>query len=185
MRKLGFIVFWTLAIPITSIGQNQAMYIKIAYEGGMFTHPGFSVGIERSLGLKKNADGPKNEFRWGGKVGFYFHRRYQTGVFVLPGVSWTKTTPGGFQYGGGFHTGYLRAFIPNTYQVSDAGSVDRKRFFGTNHLAIVPSFSLGKSLLEKNISIEYFFNSQIMIQKPYFEGSNIYYVLSTGINYKL
>jgi hypothetical protein len=186
MKKLGFIVLWALAIPITSSGQKQATYVKIAYEGGMFTHPGLSAGIERTLGSKKNAeDGPWNEFRWGGKLGFYFHRRYQTGVFVLPGISWVKTSSAGFQYGAGFHTGYLRSFIPNTYKVSEDGSVTRKRFFGTNHLALVPSFSLGKSLVKSNIPIEYFFNSQVMVQKPYFEGSNIYYVFSAGINYKL
>ena len=185
MKKLGFMVLWALAIPIASIGQKHAMYIKVAYEGGMFTHPGLSAGIERPLGSKKNAEGPWNEFRLGGKLGFYYHRRYQTGVFVLPGISWVKTTASGFQYSAGFHVGYLRAFIPNTYYVSDDGSIIRKHFFGTNHLAIAPSFSLGKSLVKKSIPIEYFFNSQVMVQKPYFEGSNFYYVFSLGINYKL
>ena len=88
--------------------------INLSYFGEMITHPGLKTGVTFNL---KNWN--KNKIDLTPSVGFFYHRNYQTGVFMLPELSYARMNKKGNYTAAGIGAGYMRSFIPNVYKLVD------------------------------------------------------------------
>ncbi len=169
---------------------NKGFYLKIAYAGGMITHPGFSVGAGYQLSqwtnTKRNGNIVTQDIRLGINLGTYFHKRMHTGIFITPNIEWIRTSPKGFQFGLNLSGGYLKTFVPNTFKVDGEGLVQKQQGSGTDHFIFMPGLRLGKDLsINGKANMEWFVNNQLMFQSPYFDKTNKYLLTEIGVNFKL
>lgn len=191
MKNLIVLIgLWSfLSFSLQAQESDKGFYLKIAYAGGMITHPGVSIGAGYSLSqwskAKSNGLYVDQEIRLGLKLGTYFHKRMHTGVYLTPDVEWIRTGAKGFQFGLNFSAGYLKTFIPSTYSVNNEGIVQQKGS-GTQHFVFMPGIRLGKDLSKKGTgNVEWFVNNQLMFQTPYFDKTNKYLLTELGINLKI
>lgn len=178
--------------------QGQAQFAKpesisVSYFGEMITHPGLKLSANFNLkewSKMKNAD--KKHSKELGKslvlspaIGFYYHRRYQTGLFLIPEGKYRSLNQKGLFHEFGLGLGYLRTFVPNTYEVTGNDEV-RKVSAGHNYFATNFFFTIGKDLgVAKEMPIAYFIKPQLMYAVPNFPKGVGYFVLEIGITYSL
>jgi hypothetical protein len=169
-----------LLLALQSFGQRDKM-ISVAYEGGMITHPGLSAGFLVQASEKKSW-----VLQGGVKLGFYYHRRYQTAIFLLPMVQAQHIGNKGRLWGLNFAAGPQRTIIPKSYKIDDNGSIHRVRSAGMTQWVFSPGFMIGKDLSEKRmVPLQWFINPQLQFRRPNVGRSEKYFVLGAGINYKL
>ena len=189
MRKL---ILTFLAIsPIVLIGQTfKPDGISISYFGEMVTHPGLMLSFDYNLKswTKAKKKGDKTilkSLKLEPGLGFYYHKRYQTGVLLNTELQFNRQSPKGNFFGYGFGLGYLRTFIPNTFEVSEGGKVEQTTA-GHNYFAPGIFFTLGKDLsIKRNIPLCWFIKPNIIMALPNFPTTVTYFVLELGITYKL
>lgn len=175
------ILILLLGVGSFATAQNSGQMLSVAYEGGTITHPGLSVGYSKEI---------KNVKQWhlilGAKAGFYYHKRYHTAVFLLPNLQLNHIGSKGFLIGADLHVGPQRTFIPNVYEVDDAGNVSRNKSAGILQWVVAPGIRFGKDLsIKKGIPLQWFINPQLQFRNPMVGRNEIYFLLSIGINYKL
>lgn len=188
------LIIFLLGISSLAWGQNKKpTTVSISYFGEMITHPGLKLSADFNM---KDWDKTKSSKKDSSKIihksliisptlGFYYHRRYQTGLFVMPEVKYKRQNRKGAFYEFGVGLGYLRTFISNTYEVSVNGEV-RKVSAGHNYFATNYFISFGKDLsVKKNLPIAYFIKPQFMYAVPNFPGGVGYLALELGISYRL
>ncbi len=167
--------------------------ITFSYYGEMVTHPGLKISADLNIRewdkIKSNRkDSSKvinKSFLISPALGFFYHRRYQTGLFLIPEAKYKRQNPKGGFYEVGFGIGYLRTFIPNTYEVSSNGEVN-KVIAGHNYFASNYFVSFGKDLsIKKNLPIAYFIKPQFMYTVPNFPNGIGYFAFELGIKYIL
>ena len=180
MRHLSFC--FLLAMPAFGFTQNvHSKNISIAYEGGSITHPGLSIGYGIQL---------KQISKWklvaAAKAGFYYHHRYQTAIFILPGLQLNHISKKGFLWGVDLQVGPQRTFIPNVYEVDDNGKIEKDKGAGIFQWVIAPAFRIGGDLsVKRNLPIQWFINPQLQFRNPTVGRNEKYFLLGIGINYKL
>lgn len=166
-----------ICLPLWGLAQERSIYLQGAYLGQMISHPGISLGLMTEI---------SPALRVGIKAGAYHHHRMHTGVALSPTLEWLHTRDRGFQFGASLGAGYLRTWIPNTFELAEDGQVKRAPFSGTNHAILVPAVRLGKDLsVSRELPIAWYVQPQIMIQAPYFLGANPLFFLEAGITYQL
>mgnify|MGYP001801440790 CR=1 FL=1 len=173
-----------------SYGQMDRLYLKLSYIGGMIVNPGISLGLNYELlgssVVEETSSKSISALRVGFALDFYHHRRLNTGLSLGPMVEWVRTTPKGFQYGAALSTGYLRTFIPNTFEIKENNQMQRNKFAGTNHFFYGLGLRFGKCLdLDDEKSLEWFVKPNLQFQSPYFEQSNKYFLTEIGVNYSM
>ena len=177
-RFLILLLFLTLSAGASA--QTRGI-LAIAYEGGMITHPGASVGyFAQAKALNK----------WtiygGGKLGFYYHRRYQTAVFLLPGVQAQRVGTKGFLWGVDLSAGPQRTFIPRAYEVNREGNIIKEKLAGISQWIIMPGFRIGRDLsVKRYVPLQWYINPQLQFRKPTIGLPEKYLIMSIGISYKL
>lgn len=155
--------------------------LTVAYEGGNITHPGVSVGSSLCV-----TDGiGKWSLYMGVKAGFYYHRRYQTGIFLLPHIRVMYQHTNGWMGGAEINAGPQWHLIPKAYAITDAGTIDRIKGAGILHWVIAPGLRFGKDIsLEKDIPMQWFINPQLQFRNPRIGRKEKYLLMGAGINYK-
>lgn len=181
---------WLLLLPLWGWSQDQGPRLRIAYLGGQITHPGITLGIDQVLFSKdqerSNGATVRKEWRYGLDLGVYYHQDLHTGIFITPQLEWLRTGNRGGQWGFGLAAGYLRTFIPRVYEVDDAGNVSKRSLAGTDHGILMPHLRFGKDLSwKKKLPLEWYLQTNLMLQYPYFGGVNKYFLLEAGLNYHL
>ncbi len=188
MKRICNLFLFVFLAPALSWSQSGSNHFKIAYQGGLITHPGLSLGwsktfLNREKTKRKGA--AQREWRYGFSLSAYRHRRMQTGLLITPQLEKIHTSARGNQWGAGVAAGYLRAFIPNTYSVSDDGHVSKEKLSGTNHAVFMPYFRFGKDLeVRLNLPLSWYVQTNLMFQFPYFEQTNKYLLLEAGVQYQ-
>lgn len=183
---LGCLLYTTIGFSQT----DRAYYAKVAYQGGMVLHPGLNLGVAypilHSSREKRNGQLVQREIRLGLNAGFYYHRRLNTGLNIGPEVEWLRTGSRGGQFGISLESGYLRTFIPGTYEVDDSGSISQATGVGTDHFFFSPGIRIGKILKAgKERALAWYIRPKLQFQRPYAGGSNNYFQTEIGITFKL
>ena len=139
-----------LSLPVSGKAQFQApVTLSISYFGEMITHPGLKIGV--NFRLKQWQHDQNSEALYLSlSLGSFFHRRYQTGVFLYPEINYGKQFSSGATISGGLGFGYLRTFIPNTFEINmDDRTVTKTR---AGHHYFLPGISVmgGKEINDQN-----------------------------------
>lgn len=173
MRDFKYLLFILFLLPLGD--SNGQTFLEAGYLGENITHPGVYGTISRPIGT---------DFRAGVTAASYFHRRMHTGLTIQPQVEWLKTRPSGFQFGVSLGAGYLRTFIPGTYELQGE-TFEKISATGTNHFTLSPAIRLGKDLEPKTgLPIELVFRNQLMYILPWFEGSSNTFNFMAGLTYR-
>ena len=161
---------------------------SIGYLGEMVTHPGIKIGLSYTL-LDWNKTRKEKKMvksiSLNPSIGTYYHRRYQTGVFILPELAVNKVNEknNGFSYGIG--AGYLRTFIPNTYSVNDNNEV-KKENAGYNYFLGSTFISFEKNLkFSTRKPLKLYIKPQFMYALPNFPKGVAYLMMEVGLKYTI
>lgn len=190
--------YFILVVFLVAASMLQAQNLKphsvyVSYLGETITHPGLKVGVAYQL-----KDWEKSKIRRNGKekvvfkslelspaVGFFYHKDYQTGLFVLPELSYTRRRARGNYVTFGIGAGYMRTFIPNVYELSSSEGIKRVHE-GNNYFITNYSVAFGRALNPgKNLPISVFVKPQLLNAIPNYSGSVWYFALELGVCYKL
>tara|TARA_R110000796_G_scaffold77584_2_gene173155 strand:- start:11826 stop:12437 length:612 start_codon:yes stop_codon:yes gene_type:complete len=150
-------------------------------------HPGFSLIAEKQIKeLKKSNKILSLE------TGFYHHKYFQNGVFLLSGLNYEFRLKGRLKLRWGPRLGYLHAFSPTgRYKLKD-GEFKQIKDWGRPTalagLAIGASYPiLNKD--EPDKAVDLFFNYQVLVEGPFAPGAGVPVVphtfLALGIKTKL
>lgn len=178
----------SLCIPFWGFGQlSNPQSANISYFGEFITHPGLRLGLEYELGSKTRSRPTKSKetqhaIQLRPSLGFFFHRRHQTGIFLLPEVGYLRTNQKRRQFGAGLGVGYLMSFIPNVFEVTPEGSVEPTT--AVHHFVLASSYvRFGRQF--KDSPVGYFIQPQFIYALPNFPNGVAYLALELGITYKL
>ena len=156
--------------------------LEVAYSGATIFHPGLAINYTKPIATKRNETRQsQHEFLIGGNAGFYFHKRRHTAVYAGANAAWIKTSRKGFQYGFELPFGYLRAFVPNVYELDASGDVKKLSLVGTNHVTVSPAFRLGHRYSDDALINGWFVKNRLMFVAPYAGGVAKQYLLEVGI----
>lgn len=188
MRALQILLL--VCLPTALAAQSKA--VTVSYFGEMMSHPGLKVGIDYSLKTWDKEKAKKGvskiltkSYQFSPSVGFYYHRRYQTGSFLNAELSRKRQNAKGGFFSYGLNLGYLGTLVPNNFVMDDTGIVERK--LGV-HYYVWSGLSL---MFGKDFSIQHetpfgwFVKPQFMYALPNFPTGVGYFILETGITYKL
>lgn len=192
MRILSLFVF-TLIVSNCLAQFKNLESVSISYYGEMIIHPGVKICADYNLKewdktkiTKKDSSKTINKsLLISPAFGFFYHKRYQTGLSIIPECKYKKRNKKGGFYELGIGLGYFRSFIPNTYEVNSSGEVN-KTIAGHNYFASNYFVSFGKDLsVKKNLPIAYFIKPQFIYTVPNFPSGTGYFALELGISYSL
>lgn len=173
-------------------GQQRFESISISYYGEMITHPGIKFGLDYRLSQNVKEKSKKDRYKtiYRGfvltpTVGFFYHKRYQTAINVVPEIKYTRSSERGGYFETGLGLGYMRTFVPNTFTVSNNYEV-QKTVAGHNLFASTFFFAFGKNITVKdNIPMGLYIKPQYLLAAPNFPTATSYFLLEIGIKYKL
>lgn len=163
--------------------------ISVSYMGEMITHPGIRLAVNYDLKSwdkkKVKKSGSEKMIRksidLSPSVGFFYHRRYQTGLFVLPEISFSRSADRKSHFSTGIGLGYMRTFVPNTFEVLETGEVE-KTIAGHHYFLANYFLSFGRTVhLPSGTSANIFIKPQFMIAMPNFPNGVGYFALELGI----
>ncbi len=189
MRIISLLVFIFIVSNCWAQFKNLES-VSFSYYGEMITHPGLKLSSDFKIKgwdkVKRDSLKKINKsFIISPALGFFHHRRYQTGLFLIPEVKYKRQNPKGRFYELGIGAGYLKTFIPNTYEVGSNGEVN-KTTAGHNYFATNYFISFGKDLsIQKNLPLAYFIKPQFMYAVPNFPNGIGYFALEIGIKFSL
>jgi hypothetical protein len=188
MKHLIVIAFWATAGVLGA--QNS---ISLAYFGETITHPGLKVGISFPL-----YEWEKHKMLRNGRekllakridlspqLGFYYHQDYQTGLFVLPELSYNRQNAKGNYTALGLGTGYMHTRVPRVYDFDANGEIEQVRsghhYFISNYFA-----TFGKDFsVKKGIPFSIYAKPQLMHALPNAGKGIWYFVLELGLSVKM
>lgn len=172
--------------------EKQGPSLSIAYFGETITHPGLKVGLNfpvyswEKIKTKRNGAEKhlQKSFDVQPSVGFYYHQDYQTGLFVLPQVAYTRKNAQGAYTSFGLGAGYMRTFIPRVYALENDGV---EKVGGGYHYLLSNYFiTLGKDLsVTSKLPVELFCQPQALYATPNTKPGIWYFALEMGVKVKL
>lgn len=166
--------------------------VNIAYVGETITHPGLKISLGYQLAVwekirsKKHGREDKIQKSIGLSpgAGFFYHRNYQTGLWVWPELDCVRKSSKGNLCGIGIGAGYMRTFVPNVFTQNTAGVIEATR--SGNHYFITGCLlTLGKDLSVQNIPLAIAAKPQIIRATPNYAKGVWYFALEIAISYKL
>lgn len=188
-----FLAIYLICFSLLTWGQGiKPDAISVAYYGEMVIHPGLKLSADFNI---KEWDKTKTTKKHSSKtinrslilspaLGFFYHQNYQTGLFFMLELKYRRQNQRGVFFGFGIGLGYLRTFIPNTYEVDGSGEINQTTA-GYNYFASNYFISFGKDLsIRKNIPLACFIKPQFMYAIPNFPNGTGYFALELGISYR-
>ena len=196
MLRKNYLLILYLFLPVLSFGQSFTPYsVQASYFGETITHPG--LRLSATYILKEKASRKRVTDRQAGaeplsgtnhilevrpSLGLFFHRRHQTGLFVLPEIGYLRTNRKRRQFGTGLGIGYLHSIIPNVFEVTAEGQVEESRASHNFFLASIYT-RWGRQL--KDSSFGYFVQPQFLYALPNYPNGVAYLALEIVITYRL
>lgn len=192
MRYLILIVFLTSSSMFQA--QNlRPQSIYVSYFGETVTHPGLKFGVsyqfkrwdKTKIRRSGNEKVIQKSIDFSPSIGLFYHKDYQTGLFVLPELSYSrKNIKGNFQ-SLAIGAGYMRTFIPNVYDLNSNGAIE-KIHVGYNYFITNYSITFGKDLsIKKKIPLCIYIKPQLIYATPNYSKGIKYFAMELGVNYKL
>lgn len=188
MRILLVIAFLA---AVEVIGAQSA--ISQAYFGETITHLGLKVGLSFPLyewekhktlrnGREKLLD---KRLDLSPQLGFYYHQNYQTGLFVLPELSYIRQNAKGNYTALGIGAGYMHTRVPRVYDFDASGEIEQigagYHYFVSNYFA-----TFGKDLsVKKEIPLSIYAKPQLMHAVPNARSGIWYFALELGFSVKM
>jgi hypothetical protein len=170
----------TLFLSIIATAQKiKPTSFNISYFGETITHPGTKLGATFNLKTWN-----RNTIALTPTVGFFYHKNYQTGLFVLPELSFKRYNKKGNYKAAGIGAGYMRSFIPNVYKIKN-GEI-KHISAGHNYFLSSAFFTFGTNVKAFNTSNIYLYvKPQVLYALASQMNSTVYLALEIGIDYKL
>ncbi|MEZ4720488.1 MAG: hypothetical protein R2813_01260 [Flavobacteriales bacterium] len=145
-----FILSLLLSVPFLSTAQQlRPATVDVAYFGETATHPGLKVAATYPLKTwTKTKDKRGTEITLEKRIelspnlGFYHHCHFQTGLFSIPELAYTRLKPSGRYLSIGLGAGYLGTIVPEVYRLH--GSEWERSFTTIHYAAASASLTLGK-----------------------------------------
>lgn len=181
-----------LALSTSMLSAQDAPSISIAYFGEGITHPGLKVGLNYSFYAWEKTRSKSNgaekrlhkSFALQPSLGFYYHQDYQTGLFVLPQLAYTRKNAKGAFTSLGVGAGYLRTIVPSVYSLEN-GAIE-KVSGGYNYLLSNYFATFGKDLsVNGKLPLELYAQPQVMNVIPNTRPAIWYFALELGMRLKL
>jgi len=167
------------------IPKPSAVYAS--YFGEMITHPGLKIGANyewKNWEKEAKKSVIVNRLNLNPSVGFFYHNKYQTGIFILPEFTYSKTNDKGNYIEYGIGLGYLSTIIPKTFTVTDNGDI-KKTISGHHYLLTNYSITLGKDLhVTYYRPFRIFAKPQFLLALPNFPNATGYFALELGLTYQ-
>ena len=190
MKKWILSALCTLMMCSAEAQIKKAFSYQVGYSGGMFLHPGLTLGADLCFGEKvkdaRNDRIIRHDYLVGADVGAYYHKRYHTGVWGQGRIGWRRTK---LHRNGHYRTvslgiGYLGTFIANSYAVDDADNVRYRGAVGYGDFLLAPSIEWGADLQKPFLGAEaWFIRPKVQLQFNYFQGPNKYFLFETGLRF--
>ncbi len=179
MKKSIYLLL--LFFPMLLIGQqNQEKTVfnstdkfafRIGYFGNNIWNPGLIITPEYTLGAWAKTKKEKTKVRevlLHANAGFFWNPQTHVGTFTSVGLAYRKTNAKKFQSTIGINPlGYYRAFLHETYEVSDEGIVTAKPLANRGYFAPSLILGIGKKKTKRN----WFFNIHFMLLNQYNLGN--------------
>ncbi len=192
---MRYLILLILLIASTTLDAQRFLpkSLSASYFGEVITHPGLKLGVTYELKrwgkskIKRNGIEKviQQSFDLSPTVGFYYHKDYQTGLFAMPELSYTRKKANGNVVAYGVGAGYMRTFIPHVYDLTSTGEI-KKLHEGNNYLLTNYFISFGKDLSVKHhIPITMYIKPQFMHALPNYAGGVTYFALEIGVIYRL
>jgi hypothetical protein len=125
--------------------------LNISYHGNNLWNPGLNIGLEQSRALKQKVNRKQRtliiETYFNADLGIFRDYSRQTPLFSHLGINKRRyrKDKGGFHYQFGFSPlGVYRSFLPETWEYTANGTVEKVTFPGRWYYAPVMSFGMGK-----------------------------------------
>lgn len=192
MRYLLFVTLLTNSF-ILQAQSLRPKSISASYFGETVTHPGLKFGVTYQLKCwdktKTKKNGKKRIFQKSIElspvIGVFYHKDYQTGLFVLPELSYSRKNAKGNFLTVGIGAGYMRTFIPNVYDLNSNGEIE-SIVAGYNYFLTNYSITFGKELsVKKMIPISIYIKPQLMYALPNATKGISYFALELGVSCNL
>lgn len=182
------IEFYKDTSDYSQLNTNFSLY----YHAGI--KPGLSIGFEiprngvvRNKSNKSNSENVKS-ILWQTMIlansGIYYHRKNHTGFFINGIYCLRRTNHKGWQLDAGAGFGFLKTFLPKTYEYTEAGLEKvflPGRLFLTNNYEI----SIGKRFNINNTPVYVFTRHNFYMMVPYNQFVNFGYSIEWGARLKL
>jgi hypothetical protein len=177
------LLFLRLSIPAN--GQIIDSFSASLFMEGL-THPGLKFSVHTKLNSwdkEKRKGMIQKDLLLSPSIGFYFHHRYQTGIFILPELSVRQTNEAGNSFSYGVGAGYMRTIIPRTYEIVSEGNVKKvnagHNYFLTNY------FIRFDRRFSTDSEMQWFIKPQFMYAAPNFPNGVGYFALEMGIHHPI
>lgn len=188
----GLLQLILLTLSISRLSAQDIPSISIAYFGEGITHPGLKIGVNYPFYTWEKTKGKSNgaekrlykNFALQPSLGFYHHQDYQTGLFVLPQLAYTRKNAKGAFTSFGVGAGYLHTIVPSVYRIED-GAIEKIRG-RYNYLLSNYFVTFGKDLSVKGrLPLDLYAQPQVMNVMPNTRPSIWYFALEMGVRLKL
>lgn len=182
-----------LCFGLISFSQKEKIdAISFSYFGEMIKHPGIKINADFPIKeWDKNKSAKEDYTKVFNKsiilspaLGMYYHKRYQTGLFIVPEIKYQRKNYMHSFLECGIGLGYLRTFIPNTFEVDSNGEV-KNGSGGHDYLVTNYFITFGKDFIfNKPVPIAYYIKPQFMYAVPNFPTGIAYFALEIGFRYR-
>lgn len=191
MRYIIIIIFFTTT-TILKAQKLKPVAVSVSWFGETITHPGIKLGVtyqlksyekskEKKNGNKKNIT---KTFDLSPCIGAFYHKNYQTGVFVMPEISYSRKNAKGNYKAIGAGAGYMKTFIHNVYEMKGDGDI-KKTHAGSNYFVTNYFITFGKDFtIGKNIPAGIYIKPQLMYALPNYPKGVWYFALEAGLKYQ-
>lgn len=166
MIKYTLLIITSCLLAVTANGQVKSSNSKkitycVGYFGNNIWYPGLKVGADypllQKIVRKRNDKKITKQFHLNGELGFYWHPKKHIATFTSFGIQKTRINQKGGRITYAFHpVGIYRSFLPETYEVSSTGHVEKIVLPGNFYYA--PTFNAG---IGKNSKNKFFKNSYL------------------------
>lgn len=193
MKKSIIFLFAILSFSIAKAQNLIPEQVSLSYSGETILHPGFKIGanyelfyIEKNCEKKNGTNKLKEkQFFLSPQIGYFYHKNYQSSIYVAPEVFYKSKKSNGNFWSFGLSTGYMHAFLPKVYEISEGGDISQKNV-GYNYFISGLSTSFGKDFSKtKSTPIELYFKPQLLYAVPNFQSGTLYFLFDIGLNINL
>lgn len=179
----------TLVSTMCYCQKEKTWNIDIGYSGSNIVHPGINTGAIKTIKsiekVRKNGKIIKKENLIGGRAGFYFHRNYQTGLWLQGEIAHLRSKSDKRYHTFSLGIGCVETWVPKVYSINNQGDVEYSRAKGIFYGMVSPAFEWGWNFKKENKTLNsWYIRPKLQFQFPYFLGTNEYLLFEIGIHLK-
>jgi len=178
MKKIIIISAILLAFGFAGKSQNNQK-MGVGYYGNMLTYPGLVFEYESEQVFSDKASLPIRT-----DIGFYYHKRFNTGVFANVNFGYRRYLSSGLFLEESIGFGAITTFLSSdeVYEVDDAGNINEASKYAATDF--MPSITLGAGYKMKSGNLIWI-RPQAFWQFPFRSSSLYTFALQAGFSYTL